>query len=122
MTRAAAPWLALLVVGCSSAVDGNAGVTSTGPASSVASVQMGMIQASVPVGGTVQLQASPKSSSGTSVAARSVLWASDAPAVATVNQNALVTGVSAGTAHVTVTMDGHVGMTTVTVTAQLTGR
>src|SRR2546423_8774481 len=73
--------------------------------------------ASVQIGQTVQLTATPKDASGTPLAGRVVTWASNAPGVATVNGSGLVTGVAAGTATLTATSEGQSGTATVTVTA-----
>src|SRR3989441_1042630 len=83
----------------------------------VASVAVSPATASVQVGQTVQLTATPKDASGTPLAGRVVTWASNAPGVATVNGSGLVTGVAAGTATLTATSEGQSGTATVTVTA-----
>src|SRR5258705_10810295 len=63
----------------------------------VASVDVTPATASVPVGQTVQLAATPKDSTGRALIARVVTWASNAPSVATVG-GGVGAGVAAGTA------------------------
>src|SRR5438132_884609 len=83
----------------------------------VASVTVSPASASVPVGQTVQLTATPKDASGTPLAGRVVTWASSNMAVATVNGSGVVTGVAAGAATITATSEGKNGTATITVTA-----
>jgi uncharacterized protein YjdB len=83
----------------------------------VASVSVSPASASLRVGGTVQLAATPKDSAGNSLSGRVVTWASSASGVATVSASGLVTGVAAGTATLTATSEGKSGTATVTVTA-----
>ena len=82
----------------------------------VASVDVAPATASVPVGLTVQLTATPRDAGGNALAGRVVTWASSAPAVATVSSAGVVTGVTSGTATVTATSEGQSGTATVTVT------
>src|SRR5437762_1781934 len=86
----------------------------------VASVIVTPTTASVPVGQTVALAATPKDSTGRVLIARIVTWASNAPAVATVDAGGLVTGVAAGTATLTATSEGQSGGAAVTITAAVT--
>ena len=86
----------------------------------VASVAVSPASASVAVGQTVQLSATPKDASGNALAGRVVTWASTAPAVATVNGSGLVTGVAAGAATITATSEGQSGTGGLTVTASVT--
>src|SRR6267143_4408915 len=81
----------------------------------VASVTVTPATASVPVGQTVALAATPKDSTGRVLIARIVTWASNAPAVATVDGGGLVTGVAAGGATISATSEGHSGSAVVTV-------
>ncbi|HEV8305296.1 MAG TPA: Ig-like domain-containing protein, partial [Gemmatimonadales bacterium] len=83
----------------------------------VASVAVAPATASVAVGQTVSLAATPKDSTGRALVARIVTWASSAPAVATVDGSGMVTGVAAGTATVTATSEGQSGAAVVTVVA-----
>jgi hypothetical protein len=87
------------------------------PSAPVASVTVTPATASVAVGQTVQLAATPKDASGNALAGRVVTWASSAPAMATVNASGLVTGVAAGAATITATSEGQSGTAPITVTA-----
>src|SRR3989449_876623 len=62
----------------------------------VASVDVTPSSASVPVGQTVQLTATPKDAAGNVLTGRTVTWASGDMALATVSPSGLVTGVAAG--------------------------
>jgi len=97
---------------------GSAGITVT--AVPVASVTVSPASASVPVGQTAQLTATPKDASGTPLAGRVVTWASTNTAVATVNGSGLVTGVAAGSATITATSEGQSGSAAITVTGTVT--
>ncbi len=91
------------------------GPTQTPPGAPVASVAVSPATASVAVGQTVQLTATPKDTSGTSLTGRSVSWATSAPGVATVSGSGLARGVAAGTAVITGTSEGKSGTARVTV-------
>jgi hypothetical protein len=83
----------------------------------VASVEVSPDSASVAVGETVQLTATPRDAEGQPLSGRTVTWATSAPPVATVSSTGLVTGVGAGTATITATSEGIHGTSSVTVTA-----
>jgi len=83
----------------------------------VASVTVSPATASVTVGQTVQLTATPKDANGNPLSGRIVTWASTAPAVATVTGGGLVTGAAAGTATITATSEGQSGTATITASA-----
>jgi len=83
----------------------------------VASVAVSPTTASVPVGQTVQLTATPKDANGNTLSGRTIAWASSNPAAATVNTSGRVTGVAAGTATITATSEGKSGTAAITVTA-----
>ena len=70
---------------------------------------------SMTVGGSLQLQAVPRSASGEALAGRSVTWSSGNTQVATVDSSGLVTGRSLGSVIVTATVEGVSAMITVTV-------
>jgi uncharacterized protein YjdB len=93
---------------------GTAAVTVTVPP--VASVSVSPTSATVLVGQTVQLIATPKDANGSTLIGRVVTWASSAPGVETVSASGLVTGVAAGTATLTATSEGKSGTATVTTT------
>src|SRR5256885_1782055 len=82
----------------------------------VASVAVSPATASVQVGGTVQLTATPKDSTGSALSGRTVTWASGNAAVATVSGSGLVSAVAAGSATITATSEGKSGTASVTVT------
>src|SRR6059058_2126547 len=82
----------------------------------VASVAVSPASASVQVGQTVQLAATPRDANGNPLSGRTVTWSSDNTAVATVSGSGLVTGVTAGSATITATSEGKSGTSGVTVT------
>jgi uncharacterized protein YjdB len=86
----------------------------------VASVTVSPATASVAVGQTVQLAATPRDGSGNPLSGRAVTWATSNAAVATVNGSGLVTGVAAGGATITASSEGQSGGAAVTVTASVT--
>ncbi len=81
----------------------------------VATVAVSPSTATIDVGGTVQLAASPTNSQGGGVSA-TVSWSSSATSVATVASTGLVTGVGAGSATITASAGGRSGTATITVT------
>src|SRR6266516_428178 len=83
----------------------------------VSAVTVSPATASVPVGQTVLLTATPKNANGNGLSGRVVTWASNAPAVATVDANGMVTGVAVGPATITATSEGKSGTAAITVTA-----
>src|SRR5207248_2849962 len=87
------------------------------PPAPVASVDVTPATASLPVGATVQLVATPRDVSGNPLPGRVVTWASSNTTVATVSASGLVTGKVAGTAAITATSEGQSGTAAITVTA-----
>ena len=87
----------------------------------VASVTVSPSPASVQVGQTAQLTATPKDASGNPLTGRVVTWASNNTSVATVNGSGLVSGVTAGSATITATSEGQSGSASITVTASTGG-
>ena len=87
------------------------------PPAPVASVDVTPATASLPVGATVQLVATPRDVSGNPLPGRVVTWASSNTTVATVSASGLVTGKVAGTATITATSEGQSGTAAITVTA-----
>ncbi len=73
--------------------------------------------ASVAVGATVQLTATPKDASGYPLSGKTVTWASGNSTVATVSQSGLVTAATVGSAAITATSDGQSDSSSVTVAA-----
>src|SRR5712671_1326130 len=82
----------------------------------VASIAVSPGTASVAVGQTVQLAATPKDSAGGALTGRSVTWTSSNPGVATVSASGLVTSGAVGTVTITATSEGKTGSAAVTVT------
>lgn len=72
----------------------------------VVTVDLSPTTATIAPGATLQLTATPRSASGVALAGRAQSWRTSAAAIATVNANGAVTGVSAGTAIVTVDIEG----------------
>ena len=83
----------------------------------VASVAVSPASASVSVGQTVQLTATPKDASGNPLSGRLITWASSSPAAATVNGSGLVSGVAVGSTTITSTSEGKSGTAGISVTA-----
>ncbi len=83
----------------------------------VASVTVSPPSASVPVGQTVQLTATPLDSNGSPLVGRTVSWSTSNPTVAAVDGNGVVAGRAADTATITATSEGKTGTCAVTVTA-----
>ena len=83
----------------------------------VASVAVDPTSASVSVGLSQQLTATPKDANGIALTGRAVTWATSNAAVATVNGNGLVTGAAGGTATITASSEGQSGTSAITVIA-----
>src|SRR2546426_3763 len=83
----------------------------------VASVTVNPASASVQVGQTVQLSATPRDANGNPLPGRTVTWASTNTTVATVNGQGLVTAKVVGSATITATSEGQSGSAAITVTA-----
>jgi uncharacterized protein YjdB len=94
-----------------------AAITVTAVTVPVASVTVSPAPASVLVGQTVQLTATPKDANGATLTGRAVTWASSNTSVGTVSGSGLVTGVVAGSTTITATSEGKNGTSAVTVTA-----
>src|SRR5438128_389734 len=90
--------------------------TTTGTAVPVASVTVSPAPASVPVGQTVQLTATPRDANNNPLLGRVVTWVSSNTLVATVNGSGLVIGVATGSATITATSEGVTGTAVITVT------
>ena len=89
----------LLAVACNGDGGGPAGPSPVSPGTtSSVSVTHPADHGTIYTGDQVQFQATVSSSDGATQAATSAVWASDAPAVATVSPSGLVTAVSAGEA------------------------
>jgi uncharacterized protein YjdB len=83
----------------------------------VASVSVTPPSGEVPVGGSLQLTATPRNAAGTALTGRQVTWQSSAPGVATVDANGRVTAVAPGEATITATSEGRSGTSRITVPA-----
>jgi len=84
----------------------------------VASVTVTPATASVAMGGTVQLTATPKDANGNPLTGRTITWQSSNSAIASVNGSGLVTGVATGgPVTITATSEGQSGTAAVTVSA-----
>jgi Bacterial Ig-like domain (group 2) len=81
----------------------------------VASVPVTPASSSIPVGQTLQLNATPKDSTGDALTGRTVTWATSDSTVATVNGQGRVTAISQGSAIITATSDGKSGTAIITV-------
>src|SRR5438445_50770 len=82
----------------------------------VASVTVSPATASITVGATTQLTATPKDANGTALSGRVVTWATSNAAIATVSASGLVRGVAAGSATITAASEGKSGTAAITVT------
>jgi trimeric autotransporter adhesin len=82
----------------------------------VATVAIAPTAPSLALGGTVQLQATTRDSTGATLAGRAVAWTSQSPNVASVSSTGLVTALAVGTTTVTATSEGRSASVTVTVT------
>ncbi|MBB4638920.1 Ig-like domain-containing protein [Longimicrobium terrae] len=102
-------------------VAGSAAVQVTAPVPGIASVRVTPATVSVAVGGTAVLAAVVTDSAGRTVTGKRVTWASAAPGIARVDTAGRVTGVAAGSARVSATVEGKVGYADVTVTAPASG-
>src|SRR2546426_3069 len=82
----------------------------------VTTVAMSPAAASVAIGRTVQLSATPQDVGGNPLSGRVVTWASTNPGVAAVNGSGVVRGVAAGAATGTAACEGQSGTVAITVT------
>src|SRR5437773_2676233 len=102
------------ITGTSEGQSGTSAITVTNVP--VASVTVSPTTASLTVGATTQLTATPKDASGTALSGRTVTWATSNAAVATVSASGLVRGVAAGSATITAASEGKSGTAAITVT------
>ncbi|NUQ11192.1 MAG: Ig-like domain-containing protein, partial [Gemmatimonadaceae bacterium] len=104
-----------------SGVTGSLSVTVTQPAqtpATVASVTVTLSSSSILVAGTTQATAVARDAQGNTITGRPVTW-SGGGSLASVSGAGLVTGLAAGTATVTATIDGKSGSATLTISAPL---
>src|SRR6266571_4158567 len=83
----------------------------------VASVTVSPSAATVLVGGTQQLTATPPDANGNPLSGRTITWTTSAPGVATVDANGLVSAVATGSATITATSEGKSGTAAITVSS-----
>jgi uncharacterized protein YjdB len=81
----------------------------------VASLSLSPATATLLMGRTLALTATPRDSAGTVLAGRTITWASSAPSVATVSASGVVTGISVGTATITAASEGRTASAAITV-------
>src|SRR5947209_4858948 len=86
------------------------------PGTLVASVTIAPSSASLHVGDTLRLSATPWDASGNILAGRSIAWTSDSTAVASVTSSGHVRAVAAGSSTIRATSEGKTGTAPVTVT------
>ena len=99
----------------SATADGVSGTTAVTVLTSVVSVVVAPTPAAVAPTRVVQLTAVLRDEAGDILADRAIAWSSSAPAIATVDADGLVTGVTAGTATITATAEGVLGNSVVVV-------
>jgi uncharacterized protein YjdB len=98
-------------------VDGVSGAAAITVRIAVASVTVTPPTASLLVGQTLQLTATPQSAAGAPLPDRSVAWSTSNAVIATVSAAGLVTAHAAGAASISATSEGKTGSATITVTA-----
>ena len=81
----------------------------------VATVTVSLASSSMVIGATTQATASTRDANGVILTGRAISWASDNPAVATVNSAGVVTAVGPGSANITATSEGRTGSASVTI-------
>jgi uncharacterized protein YjdB len=84
----------------------------------VATVTVSPASATVPAGGSVLLEATPRSSTGKVLRRRATTWTTSNAQVATVDQQGRVSGVARGYATITATIEGISGAATINVSSQ----
>src|SRR6266568_4496199 len=102
------------ITAASEGKSGSAAITVIVP---VASVSLSPTSATILVGGTEQLTATPLDANGNPLSGRAIIWSTDAASVATVNASGLVTGAGVGSASITATSEGKSGSSAITVPA-----
>jgi hypothetical protein len=92
--------------------------TSPSPAP-VASITLSITALTVAPQQTLTVTATPRDSAGNALTGRLVTWTSSQPAVATIDQNGVVTGIAGGMTTLTATIEGKSAAVTITVTLPL---
>ncbi len=106
----------ILVAVLTAACSGGDDATAPGANAGVASVSLNVTSAQLGVGQTLQLTATPLTSTGT-VTSGAATWSSSASNVASVSQSGLVTGVAAGTSTISAAIGGRTGAASIVVSA-----
>lgn len=109
LTRARAGVLALAVLALAACDD------STGSSNEIFRLDVDPPAAVLNVGSVQQMVATPVNPNGRILERRSITWASSTPAVATIDENGLVTAVAGGTTTITATTGGESAEVTLTV-------
>jgi hypothetical protein len=94
---------------------GDAQVVVKNPSAGSISLSRDAVTIAVP-GGSTQLIATARDTSGRLIPSPTITWASTAPLIASVNSTGLVTGLAVGSAAITATVDGQVATAAITVT------
>ncbi|MBX9856523.1 MAG: Ig-like domain-containing protein [Gemmatimonadaceae bacterium] len=85
-------------------------------APTVASVQVTPSLSTIAVGANVQLSATARTASGSTISGKTVTYSSSAPSVLSVTNSGLVTAIATGSAAISATVDGISASATITVT------
>lgn len=93
--------LLLTIAGCGGAGGYGGGGGGSPPSGTITTITISPATATIAVNGTQQYTAVGKDSNGNTVNGATFTWASSVPAVATVNNSGLATGVAAGTTTIT---------------------
>lgn len=111
------PLLPLVLLASAGACSNGTPHTTPPPPPPVAAIAVAPASASIQVGATTQLTATPKDASGGTLNGVDVTWNSADPAIAAVSSNGLVTGLSpGGPLPISATAQGITGTATITVT------
>lgn len=105
----------IVVFGLSTALVACGGKDGPSGPPAVASVTVTSPSPSLEVGSTLLFSATAKDASGANIAGKTFAWESQSPAVATVDANGVVSGVSAGSSVIKATVDGKSGLANITV-------
>jgi hypothetical protein len=95
---------------------GDDGVNGPPPAPAVTTVEISPNPATVFMGDTIQLIATAKDQSGNTMTGKRIVWASDAPSVATVDSLGLVVAIASGISRISATVEGKTGSVVLTST------
>ena len=101
---------------------GTKGAGATGTRQSVASIVISPTQVTTSVGAAVQLLATPKARTGSTIANRKVTWASTNTDVAKVSASGLVTAIGPGIVTITASTETTSATATISVTAERAGQ